>query len=206
MTWKYEGNVSLVSYLSDTFYSLLTDLVETSKQRPGKISYPAGAVIIGVACLESYINELIYMRSFSRDEDENKRIKRSLENLGTDVIKKLKSLRTMARKDEEISDNLVDEFKLLYRLRSFLVHYEVQLEKPNDPGYTSRLKALERRLLKDQRPKGEISFERMLTAEFAQWVRELVFNLISALYKAGYEAPRPRWIELLDPRRFKPKS
>ena len=111
----------------------------------------------------------------------------------------------MARKKEDISDNSLDEFKLLYGLRGFLVHYEVQLEKPNDPGYTSRLKALERRLLKDQRPQGEISLDRMLTAEFAQWVRKLVFDLISALYKAGYEAPRSRWIELIDPRRFKPK-
>jgi len=203
---EFVGNISLIPFLSDTFYSLLIDLVNTSELHPEKISYPAGAVIIGVACVEGYINELIYMGSLGQAEGENKRLQRKLENFGTDIIKKLKLLKKKARKDEEISEELLDDFRLLYGLRGKLVHYKVQEEKPNDPAYISRLEALERRLFKDRRPQGDISLDRMLTTELAQWVRKLVFDLISALYKAGYEPPRPRWIELIDPKRFNPRA
>ena len=131
---KFVGDISLVPFLSDAFYSLLVDLVETSKQHRENISYPTGTVIIGVACLESYINELIHMTSFSQTERENSRPKRNLRNLKTDVIKKITVLKTIARKGEEISDELLEEFKLLIGLRGLLVRYEVQVEKPNDPG------------------------------------------------------------------------
>lgn len=198
MTVEFVGNVALLPFMADNFYSLLIDLIETAKLHRAKLSYPAGAVIIGVACIESYVNELIFMTDFGTD----KLGKQDLRRCGTDVLKKVEKLRTLAKRPEQIPNDLLNDFKLLIGLRGQLVHYDVQEEKPNDPGHMSRLEALERRLLQDKRQQGDVSLERILSAELAEWVKLLVTGLICALYKSGYEPPRPRWLSIVDPARF----
>lgn len=202
MRMEMVGDISLVPYLSDSYYQLLNDLVTTSLKNPQLISYPAGSIIIATACIESYINELIFMHSFSTNKEDNKKIKKRLYNFGTDILKKLKYLKQLANNPKIIDEDIIDDLRLLISLRGKIVHYTVEEEKPNNQNVLFKLQKLEKYLLKNRILQDSVSTERLLNPKTAVISKEIVFEVVKVLYKSGYEPPRPRWVTLIDPKRF----
>lgn len=199
---KMYGDVALIPYLSDSFFQLLNDLVTTSEKFPVSLSYPAGAIIIAVACIESYVNELIYIHKFNDNNIENRRVKKVFDKFGTDILRKVIELRKRAEDQTVLSDDLVDDLRLLISLRGRITHYSVQEEHPNNKKFLSKLERLEKHVLGKKQLKGAVSTERLLNPAVAIISKRVVIETISALYKIGYEPPRPRWIEVVDSQRF----
>lgn len=201
MDTKIAGDVELIPYISDSYYQLLQDLVGTSKAHPESISYPAGSIIIAVACIESYMNELVFM-AYGASTRENDEIKRSFAKLSTDILKKIKFLKGLAKKPTVISDELLGDLTLLVSLRGKIVHYSPEGEHPNNKELVSKLEKLEKRLFGNKKSGSSVSSERILVPETAEISRKIIIELVRSLYRSGYEPPRPRWVTLIDPKRF----
>lgn len=202
MKMDFSGNISLIPYLSDSYYQLLNELVDASKQFPELISYPAGAIIISTACIESYINELIYIYSFDLNPEKNKQIKKDLNKNGTDILKKLNELKSLAKKPDAIDKDLIDDVKILIMLRGRVAHYSVEEEYPNNKEVLSKLQRLEKYIFNNHESVGLVSTQRLLNPKTTLISMNITTEVIKSLYNSGYEPPRPRWIELIDPKRF----
>lgn len=72
----FHGDITLVPSLSDSFYVLLNDIVKASERAQESIAYPAGAIIIAIACIESYLNELVHMHTFNENGVANEEVKK----------------------------------------------------------------------------------------------------------------------------------
>lgn len=206
MKVEFIGNVGLVQYLSDSYYFLMVDLISTAKKYPQNLSFSAGAIIMGYLSIESYINELIYMTRFGEKEEENLRVKNIFQKYGANIVKKLKKLKAYSKNKSEILEETIEELGLFTNLRGFLVHFNVIEDYPNDPTFKNNLEELEKRIFGNNKLKGEVTLARILNPLFAEAIQKYVVALIKELYRAGYEPPRPRWVELIDPTRFGKKT
>lgn len=85
--WQPIGGATIraVPSMSDQFFRLAKNLRDLSRQHPNDISLPAGTVLIAIAALEAYVNELADMAL--RDAD-----RRDFDALRDNLIKKLRLL------------------------------------------------------------------------------------------------------------------
>lgn len=130
-----------------------------------------------------------------------KKSKKKIMKYGTDILKKLIELRSHAKDSSKISDSLIEDLRIVVALRGLIAHYTVQEEHPNNKDLLSKLEKFENRLL-GNKINGIVSTERILAPQLALSSQKLVIEVIDSLYKSGYEPPRPRWIEIIDPQRF----
>jgi hypothetical protein len=196
------GDPGLIPSLSDSYYLLLRDLIATSRRYPESIAYPAGCIIIAVACLESYINELIYI-SFSSSKPEKVVVKKQMDGYKTDFVRKIKELKAIAKLPEAIDDELIKDVEFLVGLRGKLVHYNPEAEHPNNDKIITKLEKLEKRLFGKNATPGLVTTERMLTTVTAEISEKIILEVTKKLYKSGYSPLRARWLETIDPDRHK---
>ena len=196
---EYVGDVSVISKMSDSYYCLAKDLTIASMKSPEYIALPAGVIIIGVACIESYINELISMQHFHSDINQSNEIKNVLFKYGTAIEKKLTDLKKLAKYPNEIDDALISSLKDLIALRGRIIHFEVNEEKPNDKEYLSKLQKLEKYLTESEQYKEIGSLDRILSLQTANIVLAFMLCILKSIYKAGYGTPSPSWQAILTP-------
>lgn len=89
---------------------------------------------------------------------------------------------------------------LLYGLRGTLMHYRTDPEHPIDTS--TSLQRLVARFPKAVTSDADVSTEHLLTPNLAEWAVSRVSDAIVGLYQCGWEPPRPRWLELVDPDRL----
>ena len=201
-----EHGLRLVPSMSDQFYRLARNLATTAADHPGDISIPAGVVVIAAAALEAYVNELVEIIV-----PEGRRAE--LTRFDTNLVAKLRWLRDNAadppsrpRESDALTEEILADVILLYGLRGELMHYAPQPEHP--VATTTSLQRLLRRFprgivreLQTPSESGEVplsvSLSRLLTPELANWACEVLEATIKAIYRIGWEVPRPRWLTLV---------
>lgn len=194
--WQPVGGASIraVPSMSDQFYRLAGNLRETSRRQPTDISLPAGTVIVGIAALEAYVNEVAHMAL--RDEARGE-----FENLRDNLRKKLQFLNERGKTPGELESVVAEDVVLLYGLRGILMHYRAEPEHPI--ATTTSLQRLTSRFPEVVTADAEVSVDRLLTPSFAAWAVERVTDAIRGLYRCGWDPPRPRWFQVIDPDRLR---
>ncbi len=179
--------------MSDQFFRLAKYLRDLSRQHPNDISLPAGTVLIAVAALEAYVNELGEMAL----GDANRR---DFDALRDNLIKKLQLLNDRGQTPGKLESELQEDVALLYGLRGRLMHYRADPEHPVDTS--TSLQRLVARFPKAVTADLDVSTSQLLTPNLAEWSVDRVSRAIKGLYQCGWEPPRPRWLDLVDPDRL----
>ena len=125
--WQPIGGATIqaIPSMSDQFFRLAKNLRDFSRQHPKDISLPAGTVLIAIAALEAYVNELAEMDL----RDANLR---DFEALRDNLIKKLQLLNERGSSPGELASDVEEDIALLYGLRGSLMHYRAVPEHPVD--------------------------------------------------------------------------
>lgn len=193
--WQPLGGATIraVPSMSDQFFRLAKNLCKLSRQHPNDISLPAGTALIAIAALEAYVNELadVALRDTNR---------RDFEALHDNLIKKLQLLNGRGKTPGGLESDVEDDIALLYGLRGKLMHYRADPEHPIDTS--TSLQRLVARFPEAVTSGADVSTGQLLTPHFAEWAVDRVIAAIKGLYQCGWEPPRPRWIELVDPERL----
>jgi hypothetical protein len=179
--------------MSDQFFQLAKNLRGLSSQHPNNISLPAGTVLISIASLEAYVNELAEMAL----RDANRR---DFDALRDNLIRKLQLLNARGTTPDQLESDVEEDIALLYGLRGRLMHYRVDPEHPVDTS--TSLQRLVARFPTAVTSAADVSTAQLLTPHLAEWAVERVSEAIKGLYKCGWEPPRPGWLELVDPGRL----
>lgn len=189
--WQPVGGATIraVPSMSDQFFRLAKNLRDLSRQHAGDISLPAGAVVIAIAALEAYVNELAEMAL----RDSNRR---DFDALRDNLIKKLQLLNERGKNPGELESDVEEDIALLYGLRGKLMHYRADAEHPVDSS--TSLQRLVSRFPKAITSGADVSTGQLLTPHLAEWAVDRVTGAIKGLYRCGWEPPRPRWLELVD--------
>lgn len=183
------ATIRAVPSMSDQFFRLAKNLRDLSRQHPNDISLPAGTVLIAIAALEAYVNELADMAL--RDADQ-----RDFDALGDKLIKKLQLLNERGKTPGQLESDAKDDIALLYGLRGRLMHYRADPEHPGDTS--TSLQRLVARFPNAVTFDADVSTEQLLTPNLAEWAVSRVSDAIRGLYQCGWDPPRPRWFELVD--------
>ena len=193
--WQPVGGATIraVPSMSDQFYRLAKNLRDLSRQHAGDISLPAGTVVIAIAALEAYVNELAEMAL----RDSNRR---DFHALRDNLIKKLQLLNERGQNPGELESDVEEDIALLYGFRGKLMHYRADAEHPVDTS--TSLQRLVTRFPKAIASGADVSTDQLLTPHLAEWAVDRVTEAIKGLYQCGWEPPRPRWLELVDPGRL----
>ncbi|GEM_PF-5531963 len=193
--WQPLGGATIraVPSMSDQCFRLAKYLRDLSRQHPNDISLPAGTVLIAIAALESYVNELADMAL----RDANRR---DFDALRDNLIKKLQLLNERGKILGQLESDVEEDIALLFGLRGKLMHYRADPEHPVDTN--TSLQRLVARFPKAATSDADVSTEQLLTPHFAEWAVDRVSGAIRGLYQCGWEPPRPRWLELVDPGRL----
>jgi len=193
--WQPVGGATIraVPSMSDRFFRLAKNLRDLSRQHPNDISLPAGTVLIAIAALEAYVNELadIALRDANR---------RDFDALRDNLIKKLQLLNARGKASDRLQSDVVEDIALLYGLRGKHMHYRADPEHPVDTS--TSLQRLVARFPKAVPSDADVSTDQLLTPHFAEWAVDRVSEAIKGLYQCGWDPPRPRWFELVDPSRL----
>jgi hypothetical protein len=179
--------------MSDQFFRLAENLRDLSRRHPNDISLPAGTVLIAIAALEAYVNELAEMALKDAHRDD-------FDTLRDNLIKKLQMLNERGETPGELESAVVEDIALLYGLRGKLMHYRADPEHPVETS--TSLQRFVARFPKAVTSDGDVSTEQLLTPNLAEWSVDRVSEAIRGLYKCGWEPPRPRWLQLVDPGRM----
>lgn len=193
--WQPFGGATIraLPSMSDQFFRLAKNLRDLSLQHPNDVSLPAGTVLIAIATLEAYVNELAEMAL----TDANRR---DFDALRNNLIKKIQLLNKRGETPGELESEVEDDIALLYGLRGKLMHYRADPEHPVDTS--TSLQRLAARFPKAVTSDADVSTEQLLTPNFAEWAVDRVSGAIKGLYRCGWEPPRPHWLELVDPGRL----
>ena len=180
-------------FMSDQFFHLAKNLRDLSSQHANEISLPAGAVLVSVACLESYINQVAEVALSGSN-------RRDFDALKNNLVKKLQFLNERGRIPNQLGPDILEDVASLYGLRGRLMHYRVDPEHPIDTA--TSFQRLVARFPESVRTEADVSTAELLTPLLAEWAVERISKAVKDLYKSGWEPPRPRWLELVDPQRF----
>jgi hypothetical protein len=190
--------IRLIPFMADSYFRLLEALIPGSESNPNEPAFPATAAIVAVATLESYVNELVAITGFDEVAETNDRIKAGLRKHGADLPGKLLGIRGRAAHPERFEDETLEEVRMLVGLRGLVAHYDPQEEHPTFTR--TSLQRLAPRLgvsLPDENV-AVGSLDLVLTPEMSRWAFDLTCRVIQQLYNAGFEPPRPRWLDLVD--------
>jgi hypothetical protein len=193
--WEPVGGATIraVPFMSDQFFRLAKNLRGLSSQHPDDISLPAGTVLISIAALEAYVNELaeVALRDANRRDFDAHR---------DNLIRKLQLLNARGNTPGQLESDVEEDIALLYGLRGKLMHYRADPEHPVDTS--TSLQRLVARFPEAVTSDADVSTAQLLTPHFAEWAVDRVSKAIEGLYQCGWEPPRPRWLELVDPTRL----
>lgn len=179
--------------MSDQFFRLAKNLCVLSSQHPNDISLPAGTVLVAIASLEAYVNELaeVALRDAHR---------RDFDALRDNLIRKLQLFNALGKNPGQLEPDVEEDVALLYGLRGKLMHYRADPEHPSDTS--TSLQKLAARFPKAVTSDADVSTAQLLTPHFAEWAVDRVSEAIKGLYQCGWEPPCPRWLQLVDPGRL----
>jgi hypothetical protein len=193
MGWEPSDGVTLRAFpsMADQFHRLAQNLSTLAHRHRGDLSLPAGTVVVAVAALEAYVNEVAEMALTAQDQ------RADFDRLRDNLLAKLRWLGEHGKRPDRLSEVTVGDVELLYGLRGILMHYRPVPEHPDETRTTFQRMA--ERFPAAVVGEGEISTERLLTSELASWAVEVIEAAIKQLYDVGWSPPRPFWLELVDP-------
>lgn len=193
--WQPTGGATIraVPTMSDQFFRLAQGLRNLSYQHPNDVSLPAGTVLISIATLEAYINELAEVSLGEGDRGD-------FDRLGDKLRKKLRLLDERGEKPGRLNSEVEKDIGLLYGLRGILMHYRADPEHPVETK--TSLQGLAARFPKAIASEGDVSTQQLLTPRMAEWAVDRITQAIVGLYKCGWGPPRSVWLKLLDPDRL----